>query len=406
MADRSPVSSDTDGDGLDDIFDTNNFAIVSDWGINGIGTNAPLQNRDGTTPRDWRDTDDDNDGIPTVAEDVNANGNYADDDVDGDMIPNYLDSNPIADRDDDGLSDGDEAIAGSDPCDSDTDNDGLIDSEEVVPGADHWITDPLDADSDDDGLSDGQELTLGTTPVNFDTDGDGLSDGLEFGVTAGIGTGASDCSALPIRGSDPLVLVTDSDPTSTSNPLDGDSDNDGVIDGDEDQNGNGAVDGDETNPGIGLSACSSASLSEHKLRLDGAAGRLAGDIEAALQLRRAQTDVCGRLSRSRERTIRADSQAAYTNLWSTVWGGYPAASFVCEPVPSTLCSSESTASATSQMTSRTNELNALFRSAIGSCSQKTRRGRSLSTRATREVATMRREIATIPASILFCRSDQ
>src|SRR5439155_10950808 len=35
---------------------------------------------------------DDNDALPTSAEDTNANGNWADDDADADGTPNYLDA--------------------------------------------------------------------------------------------------------------------------------------------------------------------------------------------------------------------------------------------------------------------------------------------------------------------------
>jgi len=43
------------------------------------------------------------------------------------------------------------------------------------------LVDPLDSDTDDDGLTDGEEaLVYHTNPALFDTDGDGLSDGLEI----------------------------------------------------------------------------------------------------------------------------------------------------------------------------------------------------------------------------------
>lgn len=57
----------------------------------------------------------------------------------------------------------------------DTDNDGLTDDEEIVLG-----TDPLVTDTDSDGLSDGDEVnTYGTDPLNPDTDAGGVSDGQE-----------------------------------------------------------------------------------------------------------------------------------------------------------------------------------------------------------------------------------
>lgn len=100
------------------------------------------------------------------------------------------------DSDDDGLTDGEEVILGTDPFDPDTDDDGLTDGAEVEV----YGTDPLDTDTDDDGLSDGDEvLVYGTDPLDPDSDDDGLMDGLE--VALGL------------------------------DPLDPDSDDDGIPDG-------------------------------------------------------------------------------------------------------------------------------------------------------------------------------
>ncbi len=87
-ADRTAAGADADGDGLDDNYDT-----VSGPGVgNETGSNADLQNSDGAGERDWRDTDDDEDGTPTSGEDGNSNGNFADDDADSDGTPDYLDA--------------------------------------------------------------------------------------------------------------------------------------------------------------------------------------------------------------------------------------------------------------------------------------------------------------------------
>jgi hypothetical protein len=97
----------------------------------------------------------------------------ADTDTDSDTD---TDTEPLYDSDADGLTDGQEAVLGTDPNDADTDDDGLDDGDEIAIG-----TDPLDADSDRDGLTDGDEVHIyGTDPNVTDTDGGGLSDSEEI----------------------------------------------------------------------------------------------------------------------------------------------------------------------------------------------------------------------------------
>jgi YVTN family beta-propeller protein len=68
----------------------------------------------------------------------------------------------VADSDNDGLSDGDEADLETDPKNQDTDGDDLADGEEVSTVG----TNPLNADTDRDGVSDGEEVAQGTDPLN------------------------------------------------------------------------------------------------------------------------------------------------------------------------------------------------------------------------------------------------
>ena len=85
------IGSDKDDDGLDDGYEG---SIIVDVDVNDE-YNDPyvnLPNTDSDEESDYRDTDDDDDGIETIDEDLNSNGNYADDDSDDDGIPNYLDS--------------------------------------------------------------------------------------------------------------------------------------------------------------------------------------------------------------------------------------------------------------------------------------------------------------------------
>jgi outer membrane protein OmpA-like peptidoglycan-associated protein len=124
------------------------------------------------------------------------------------------------DKDDDGLSDAEEAALLTDPLNPDTDGDGLRDGDEVL----RYKTDPLKTDTDDDRLTDSEELAHKTDPLNADTDGDGLLDGEEIS-----------------RGTDPLIPDTDGDGLSDgdevhkykSDPLKKDSDGDGLSDTDE-----------------------------------------------------------------------------------------------------------------------------------------------------------------------------
>lgn len=97
------------------------------------------------------DLDADGDGIPNSVEGC--------DDLDGDSLPNCMDT----DSDGDGIPDNVECPA--QPC-RDTDSDG--------------VPDFLDKDSDNDGLSDKKEKEYGTDPCNKDTDGDGDDDMAEI----------------------------------------------------------------------------------------------------------------------------------------------------------------------------------------------------------------------------------
>ena len=114
----------------------------------------------------------------------------------------------------------------------DEDGDGLNASEELTLGLD-----PEDADMDDDGLVDGPEIWFGTDPQNCDSDGDSLPDGLELGVTT------------PHPHTDMNVcFIADRQPSTTTDPLNSDSDEGGTNDGIEDTNQDGRVNTWETNP--------------------------------------------------------------------------------------------------------------------------------------------------------------
>ena len=96
IADAGLIGSDKDNDGLDDGFEgyTTIDADVNDE-IDDPFDNLP--NTDGDNESDYRDTDDDDDSIATIDEDLNGDGNYANDDSDGNGTPDYLQPNIIYD---------------------------------------------------------------------------------------------------------------------------------------------------------------------------------------------------------------------------------------------------------------------------------------------------------------------
>nr|WP_233131855.1 gliding motility-associated C-terminal domain-containing protein [Robiginitalea sediminis] len=92
VADVTFIGSDKDNDGLDDGYE-GDTAIDSDVNDKIDDPTNDLPNTDGDGEMDYRDPDDDNDNIPTASEDANGDGNFANDDVDADGIPDYLEPN-------------------------------------------------------------------------------------------------------------------------------------------------------------------------------------------------------------------------------------------------------------------------------------------------------------------------
>lgn len=116
-------------------------------------------------------------------------------DDDNDGVVNYIEqvygtNKDLVDTDEDGISDYIEiAILGTDPLNKDTNNDGILDGdedhdndgltniEEVLLG-----TNLIIKDTDHDNLNDGEENKYGTNPLVADTDEDGLDDGDEIAL--------------------------------------------------------------------------------------------------------------------------------------------------------------------------------------------------------------------------------
>jgi len=127
------------------------------------------------------------------------------------------------------------------PTDGDTDNDGLLDGEEVLT----YYSNPNATDTDGDTLSDFEEVvTYLTNPARNDTDGDDLADNVEIlglpPLPAGVVTNATNSDT------DGDMLPDDAELLHGVDPLDPDTDGDGVGDGAEfDYDDDGLNDGDE-----------------------------------------------------------------------------------------------------------------------------------------------------------------
>jgi len=251
----NPWNRDTDGDGLPDDTTITIVYITAAGDTDTVYFTEGFDNPDGDNKPNITDVDSDEDGLSDFIEACHGQtGNFTmpynpgNADTDGDGYNDFIEAtsgNTLSPNDVPYPVDGQHFITGG-PVDND--NDGLGDMFEQGGNFQVYATDPGDDDSDDDGIKDGHE-PLGifeggpvgdryraTRPDSFDTDGDGLSDGVETG------------DVNPEAGTDGAVYVSDSDPTTVTDPTMADSDNDGVKDGDEDANGNGAVDAGETDP--------------------------------------------------------------------------------------------------------------------------------------------------------------
>ncbi|WP_299669015.1 T9SS type A sorting domain-containing protein [uncultured Polaribacter sp.] len=183
MANVITTPSDTDNDGLDDIFegvDNNDGYDVNDEIENpetdlpdedgDAGAAGDVDYRDGTNIPDTDgdniinsiDLDDDNDGIPDINE---SDGNDPDGDEDNDGILNYQDNS----------DDGDGGPGGTTVY-TDTNMDGIPD---VYDFDSDGVPNHLDIDADNDGIPDNVEAQTTATYrglANEDSDNDGIDD--------------------------------------------------------------------------------------------------------------------------------------------------------------------------------------------------------------------------------------
>jgi hypothetical protein len=203
---------DTDGDGLTDAAEhgtANSFRHYSNPNRRDSDLDGVDDPREAAT--DWADWDTDDDLVSDADEDP-ACSTYSD--CDGD-----------------GLDDGQERARGCDPRQRDADGDGLTDGEEASAGSDC-----NNADTDGDGLNDLDEVrTYGTPPANGDADGDGLSDRDEVRGTPNSWHRARHATlGLYTYSQDRCGRATAACATGgATDPLDADSDDDGLSDGHE-----------------------------------------------------------------------------------------------------------------------------------------------------------------------------
>ncbi len=270
----NPDQTDTDGDGTGDACtdDKDGDGVPDDEDNCPDDANADQADLDGDGLGDACDDDIDGDGVPNDEDncptapngtqldlDGDGLGDACDDDIDGDGVPNDEDTCPTfynpdqgqlcePDGDGDGVPDADDNCPDvynddqadldddgvGDACDDDIDGDGVPNDDDncpVVPNAAQadldgdGLGDACDDDIDGDGLLNDEEGLHQTDPLNPDTDGDGLSDGDEVSEHA----------------TDPLDPDTDGDGLSDgdevhehgTDPNDPDTDDGGMWDGDE-----------------------------------------------------------------------------------------------------------------------------------------------------------------------------
>lgn len=162
-----PFTADTDDDGLTDVQEMNTYL-----------TNPLLADTDGDFDTDAEEVANNTNPLdPLSSKDSDGDGLNDNFEKNNFIALGCVNPHLTSDTDGDGITDFAEYNTyTTNPCLSDSDADGLTDFEEINT----YMTDPKVSDSDDDGLTDGQEvLTYATNPNDSDSDNDGSNDGRE-----------------------------------------------------------------------------------------------------------------------------------------------------------------------------------------------------------------------------------
>jgi outer membrane protein OmpA-like peptidoglycan-associated protein len=184
-----PKRIDSDDDGVTDAYEIgDNTSQPLDTDNDGIINALDTDDDNDGQLSNTENNDPNSDGNPIDAFDVDG------DDI-LDFLDADHNDGQHGDLDGDGLTNGTEARLGTDPRNVDTDGDGISDDDEtddiknprdtdgdgVINALDANKDDGPLADPDNDTLTNADETRLGTDPNNPDTDGDGLNDGIEVG---------------------------------------------------------------------------------------------------------------------------------------------------------------------------------------------------------------------------------
>ncbi|WP_425549101.1 beta strand repeat-containing protein, partial [Aquimarina addita] len=173
--------TDTDGDGLNDVYDGDDGTTV---GIDPIGVAIDPENTDGIDTADYLDTDSDNDGVLDITENGDTDNTPSGNDADGDGLDDAFDDNDdsteVGATVNDGLGTGDVVTDSTTLEDAygDADNDfpgtGDVDYRDIEDNDNDGVADNVDPDDDNDGILDVDEND-GTDPFD-DADMDGTPD--------------------------------------------------------------------------------------------------------------------------------------------------------------------------------------------------------------------------------------